>query len=79
MVVGEPRFNRDDMVGFTYDGYDLTGTVEIVDWRGDERDHFKGCDWSYDVYVENSPHFEGSPCLYKHVPECDVRSLQNSL
>lgn len=49
------------------------GSVEIVDWRGNERDCFKGSSWSYDVLVENTPHFDEGPCLYKHIPECDVR------
>lgn len=73
MDMSEPRFKRGDVVCFAYDGYDLSGSVEIVDWRGNERDCFKGSSWSYDVLVENTPHFDEGPCLYKHIPECDVR------
>lgn len=35
--------------------------------------HFKGCDWSYDVFVRESPACNSEPCLHKHVPERDVR------
>lgn len=53
-----------DSVAFATRRHELTGTVEIVDFRGRERAAFKGCDWSYDILVEASPDFEGEPCLY---------------
>ena len=71
-VMKSARFARGESVRFTCDNHTLTGTIEVVDYRGWERKHFKNCDWSYDILVEHSPHMNGDPCLYKHIPECDV-------
>lgn len=67
------RFGVGDAVAFETKWGELSGTVEIVDYRGRERRAFKNCDWSYDILVEGSPAADGGPCLHKHVPECDVR------
>ncbi|OUP06137.1 hypothetical protein [Collinsella sp. An2] len=66
-------FSVGDVVAFETNHHELTGTVEIIDYRGHERACFKGCEWSYDIFVEASPDFDDEPCLYKHIPECDVR------
>lgn len=68
-------FSVGDVVAFETNRRELTGTVEIIDYRGHESASFKGCDWSYDIFVEASPDFDGGPCLYKHIPECDVRPV----
>lgn len=68
-----PRFKVGDAVRFETKWGELSGTVEVVDYRGRERMSFKGCDWSYDVFVHESPACDGEPCLHKHVPERDVR------
>lgn len=68
-----PRFKVGDAVAFETKWDKLTGTVEIVDYRGWAPRAYKGCDWSYDIFVEESPAYDGEPCLYKHIPECDVR------
>lgn len=68
---GAPLFKVGDAVTFKTGGHELAGTVGIVDYRGRESTCFKGCAWSYDIWVENAPH-SGRPCLYKHIPECDV-------
>lgn len=67
------RFSVGDAVSFKTSRHALSGTVGIVDYRGRERACFKGCDWSYDIWVERAPH-SGEPCLYKHIPECDVEA-----
>ena len=74
---GMSRFSKGEMVAFRCGGHDLIGRVEIIDYRGWERSAFEDCEWSYDIIVENSPDFDGKPCLYKHVPECRVRALPN--
>lgn len=51
----------------------MTGTIGIVDYRGSARECYKGCDWTYDIWAEKSLCQSGGPCLYKHIPECDVR------
>ena len=71
--MGGPRYRRGDVVRLSgEDGTVLSGIVEVVDFRGYEKRSFKGCEWSYDVYIERDPASSGGPCIYKHVPECDV-------
>lgn len=53
-------FSVGDVVVFKSRGRDLAGTVAIVDYQGRESVCFKGCDWSYDIMVEESPDFGGS-------------------
>lgn len=65
-------FSVGDSVVFKNCGRDLAGTVAIVDYGDCESACFKGCDWSYDIMVEESPDFGGKPCMYKHISECDV-------
>ena len=62
-MIGKPKFNRGDVVSFTWEGETLTGKVEIIDaWGTFENDN----DCSYDVLCDESPRGE---CLYKHLPE----------
>lgn len=68
-----PRFSVGDAVSFKTSRHELAGTVGVVDYRGRESACFKGCDWSYDIWVDESPE-SGKPCLYKHIPECDVEA-----
>lgn len=70
-----PLFSVGDSVTFSTKWGEVAGTVEIVDYRGRERTAFKGCDWSYDIFVKESPARGGESCLHKHVPECDVSAL----
>lgn len=68
-----PRFSVGNAVSFKTSKHELVGTVGIVDYRGRESACFKGCNWSYDIWVEESPE-SGRPCMYKHIPECDVEA-----
>ena len=78
MAGREPCFARGDRVVIGVvdregAALEAEGTVEIIDYRGAERELFKGCSWSYDVLVPEHPYFDGRPCLCKHISECDVR------
>lgn len=59
------KHSEGDFVTFRKDQETLTGNVEVVDYWGDE-----GCkpgrEWSYDILVDD---YQGSPCIFKHVPE----------
>lgn len=55
------KFNVGDKVRFTWDGSEVVGVVEIVDFGGSlEHDYH-----SYDIFADD--------CLYKHIPEEDCR------
>lgn len=69
-MLGKPKFNYEDNVEFDLDGQTLNGKIYIIDRFGT---FFDNSDVSYDIMVENSPHFDGQPCLYKHISEKDVR------
>lgn len=71
-VPEQPKFTPGDKVILTNKKKPLEGVVAVVDWRGNEREAFKGCNWSYDVDVDCDPDFANQPILHKHVPECDL-------
>lgn len=48
----------------------LFGTIEVIDWRGDERKYYDDSLWSYDIACEDG--HMGGPCLYKHIPQSSV-------
>lgn len=72
MKTTRPLFSIGDIVALSTRAGNLVGTVAVVDYRGRERACFKGCDWSYDIMVDDAPG-GGGPCLFKHIPECDVK------
>lgn len=72
-MLGKPKFNYEDNVEFDLDGQTLSGKIYIIDRFGT---FFDNSDVSYDIMVENSPHFDGQPCLYKHINEKNVRKAE---
>lgn len=69
-----PKFKKGQTVKLKYPNAQYVGKVEVIDRRTDERESFKGCDWSYDIDIENGPN--GEPILYKHVAECDLEPTE---
>lgn len=47
---------------------ELVGEIVVVDNRYHEYSTY-ACDWSYDILVDS---FQGSPCIFKHIPEYEV-------
>lgn len=72
----DPEFDYGDEVAFDFDGDIFTGKIEIIDYRGREKNEYMGCDWSYDIWCECG--YKGESGLYKHVPECCVKPLWQS-
>ena len=70
-MIGKPKFKIGDKVSFEFNkGEFLEGVIEIVDAYGTIEQNVQP---SYDILVEHSPHFNGEPCLYKHIVESGVR------
>ena len=65
------KYVRDQVVAFACDGEKLVGKVVVVDNRSQERSMYAS-DWSYDILVDN---YQGSSCLFKHVPQIDVMGV----
>ena len=65
------RYKRDQVVAFACDGEKLVGKVVVVDNRSQERSMYAS-DWSYDILAGN---YQGSSCLFKHVPQIDVMGV----
>ena len=61
-MIGKPKYKIGDSVKFNIEGKEKTGTVHIVDKYGIFEDN--SC-VSYDIMSE----YEGSKCLFKHIPE----------
>ena len=71
-MIGKPKYKAGDKVKFKFERNHevwLEGVVEIVDAYGTLEQNEEV---SYDILVENSPHFKGEPCLYKHIRESNV-------
>ena len=68
-----PHFNVGDRVRAKVFGDVIEGVVEVVDWRGHEREAFGGCWYSYDLYCQLYER-TGEPMLLKHIPESSVTS-----
>ena len=79
MSAGRPtsRFNVGDRVKAEVFGDVIEGVVEVVDWRGHEREAFYGCWYSYDVCCQLYER-TGEPMLFKHIPESSVTSAATS-
>lgn len=71
-MLGKPKYKYEESVEFEVSGYTLIGKVHIIDAYGT---FFDNSDVSYDIWVENSPHYNGQPCLYKHISEKYVRKV----
>ena len=72
-MLGHPKFKYGDKVKFkitTKDNIEkeLEGEIFIVDAYGTFN---QSRDVSYDIMVEHS-HFDGGPCLYKHIVETEA-------
>ena len=72
-------FNYGDIVSFDITHEDktvtLTGEVCVIDANGTfERPGVP----SYDILVQNSPHFDGQPCLYKHIEAKGVTLIEKA-
>ena len=69
-MLGNPKYKYGEEVLFDLDGRSLKGRIYIVDAYGT---FFDNSDVSYDIMVEESPHFNNTRCLYKHINEKFVR------
>lgn len=65
-------YGRGKTVRFECGGSELTGEIVVVDNRA--REYSTYCsDWSYDIMVED---YQGSPCIFKHVPQYKILGVQ---
>lgn len=69
-MLGKPKYKYEETVEFDMDGLTIAGKVHVIDAYGT---FFDCSDVSYDIMVEHSPHYDGQPCLYKHIGEKCVR------
>lgn len=63
------KYKLNEEVSFKMDEKVLTGRVFVVDKYGTFEQNEEP---SYDIMVENSPHFNGKACLYKHIRQSIV-------
>ena len=73
-MIGHPKYNLGDTVTFSivdelHKEHILSGEIAIVDAYGT---FGQNEDVSYDILVEES-HFNGEPCLYKHIVEGKIK------
>lgn len=66
------EYERGQIVRFIRGEQELTGEVVVVDDRSRERETY-GCDWSYDILVDD---YQGEPCVFKHVPQHRVLGVR---
>ena len=74
-MIGHPKYDYNDLVSFSIliDGKEreFVGSVEIIDaWGTFEQN----TEVSYDIFVDNA--FNGDPCLFKHILESHLRSVE---
>lgn len=69
VMLGNPKFKKNDNVSFEFDGVIKQGYVYIVDAYGT---FFQADEPSYNVMVENEKY------LYKHIPESWVREYMKA-
>lgn len=69
-MLGNPKFNYDDRVSFSFGDETIVGTIEIIDRYGT---FFDNSDVSYDILVDD---YKGSPCLFKHINEHRVNKVE---
>lgn len=65
-------YERGQVVRFECGSEELAGEIVVVDDRYREYG-FYCSDWSYDILVED---YQGSPCIFKHVPQYKVLGAQ---
>lgn len=69
--MNENKYRYGELVAFEHQGKTLIGEVEVIDWRGNEKEVYDGCLWSYDIMCGYGRH--GNPYLYKHIPESGIK------
>lgn len=67
-MIGKPKYKLNEMVSFSFGDDTYSGTIEVVDKYGVFEDN---SDVHYDILVDN---YKGSPCLFKHIIESDVKN-----
>lgn len=65
-MLGNPKYSRNDIVTFEFNGETKIGTIAIIDTHGTIE---QNTEVSYDIFVEDEN------CLYKHIVESLVNKI----
>ena len=80
-MLGKPKYKLDDLVLFELKdendkNYKLTGKVYIIDAYGTFEQNEEV---SYDIMVDSGDYPINYPCLFKHIKESSLLSLENGV